>query len=48
VSKHLAVLRGAGLVLLNRRLYQVPAHYIAAAANHPRALASQNQADPWM
>jgi DNA-binding transcriptional ArsR family regulator len=31
VSKHLAVLRGAGLVVLNRRLYQVPAHYIAAA-----------------
>ncbi len=31
VSKHLAVLRGAGLVVLNRRLYQVPAAYIAAA-----------------
>ncbi len=31
VSKHLAVLRGAGLVVVNRRLYQVPAHYIAAA-----------------
>jgi hypothetical protein len=25
------VLRGAGLVVVNRRLYQVPAHYIAAA-----------------
>ena len=31
VSKHLAVLRGAGLVVLTRRLYQVPAHYIAVA-----------------
>ncbi len=31
VSKHLAVLRSAGLVVLNRRLYQVPAAYIAAA-----------------
>jgi DNA-binding transcriptional ArsR family regulator len=31
VSKHLAVLRGAGLVVINRRLYQVPAHYIADA-----------------
>jgi len=31
VSKHLAVLRAAGLVVLNRRLYQVPAAYIAAA-----------------
>lgn len=31
VSKHLAVLRRTGLVVLNRRLYQMPAHYIAAA-----------------
>jgi DNA-binding transcriptional ArsR family regulator len=31
VSKHLAVLRSAGMVALNRRLYQVPAQYIAAA-----------------
>ncbi len=31
VSKQLGVLRRAGLVVLNRRLYQVPAHYIAAA-----------------
>jgi len=31
VSKHLAVLRGAGMVVLNRRLYVVPAQYIAAA-----------------
>jgi DNA-binding transcriptional ArsR family regulator len=31
VSKHLAVLRGAGLVVLNRRLYQVPAAYVADA-----------------
>jgi DNA-binding transcriptional ArsR family regulator len=31
VSKHLAVLRGAGMVTVNRRLYQVPAQYIAAA-----------------
>ena len=31
VSKHLAVLRGAGMVVMNRRLYQVPAQYIAAA-----------------
>ena len=31
VSKHLAVLRGAGLVVMNRRLYQVPAAYIAVA-----------------
>ena len=31
VSKHLAVLRGAGLVVMNRRLYQVPAAYIADA-----------------
>ena len=31
VSKHLAVLRGAGMVVMNRRLYQVPAHYIAVA-----------------
>ena len=31
VSKHLAVLRGAGLVAVNRRLYQVPATYIAVA-----------------
>ena len=31
VSKHLAVLRGAGMVAINRRLYHVPAHYIAAA-----------------
>jgi len=31
VSKHLAVLRGAGLVVVNRRLYQVPAAYIADA-----------------
>ena len=33
VSKHLAVLRGAGLVVLNRRLYQVPAAYIAATTS---------------
>ena len=32
VSKHLAVLRGAGLVVVKRRLYQVPAQYIAVAA----------------
>ena len=31
VSKHLAVLRGAGLVMVNRRLYCVPQAYIAAA-----------------
>ncbi len=31
VSKHLAVLRGAGLVVLNRRLYQVPAACVADA-----------------
>jgi DNA-binding transcriptional ArsR family regulator len=31
VSKHLAVLRWAGLVVVNRRLYQVPAAYIADA-----------------
>jgi DNA-binding transcriptional ArsR family regulator len=31
VSKHLAVLRGAGMVVLNRRLYQVPAQYVVAA-----------------
>jgi len=31
VSKHLAVLRQAGMVVLNRRLYQVPAQYVAAA-----------------
>ncbi len=31
VSKHLAVLRSAGMVVLTRRLYQVPAAYIAAA-----------------
>jgi DNA-binding transcriptional ArsR family regulator len=31
VSKHLAVLRSAGLVVLNRRLYQVPSHHIADA-----------------
>lgn len=31
VSKHLAVLRGAGMVVMSRRLYQVPAQYIAAA-----------------
>jgi DNA-binding transcriptional ArsR family regulator len=31
VSKHLAVLRWAGMVAVNRRLYQVPAQYIAAA-----------------
>ena len=31
VSKHLALLRGAGLVVVNRRLYQVPAAYIADA-----------------
>jgi DNA-binding transcriptional ArsR family regulator len=31
ISKHLAVLRGAGMVILNRRLYQVPAHYVLAA-----------------
>jgi DNA-binding transcriptional ArsR family regulator len=31
VSKHLAVLRGAGLVVVKRRLYQVPAAYIADA-----------------
>ena len=31
MSKHLAVLRGAGLVVVNRRLYQVPAAYIADA-----------------
>jgi DNA-binding transcriptional ArsR family regulator len=31
VSKHLAVLRSAGMVVLNRRLYQVPAAYIADA-----------------
>ena len=31
VSKHLAVLRGAGMVVLNRRLYQVPAQFVAAA-----------------
>jgi hypothetical protein len=31
VSKHLAVLRHAGLVVLNRRLYQVPAAYVADA-----------------
>jgi DNA-binding transcriptional ArsR family regulator len=30
VSKHLAMLRSAGLVVVNRRLYQVPAQYIAA------------------
>lgn len=32
VSKHLAVLRGAGLVVLTRRLYQIPAPFIADAA----------------
>ena len=31
VSKQLGVLRRAGLVVLNRRLYQVPAAYIADA-----------------
>jgi len=31
VSKQLAVLRDAGLVVCNRRLYQLPAAYIAAA-----------------
>ena len=31
VSKHLAVLRSAGMVVLNRRLYQVPAAYVADA-----------------
>lgn len=31
ISKHLAVLRGAGLVVMNRRLYQVPAQHIADA-----------------
>jgi predicted transcriptional regulator len=31
VSKQLGVLRRAGLVVVNRRLYQVPAQYIAAA-----------------
>ncbi len=31
VSQHLTVLRGAGLVVLNRRLYQVPAAYVADA-----------------
>ena len=31
VSKHLAVLRGAGMVVMNRRLYQVPAQFIAVA-----------------
>jgi DNA-binding transcriptional ArsR family regulator len=31
VSQHLTVLRGAGLVVLNRRLYQVPKQYVAAA-----------------
>lgn len=29
VSKQMAVLLRVGLVVLNRRLYQVPAHYIA-------------------
>ena len=31
VSKHLATLRGTGLVVVNRRLYRVPVHYIADA-----------------
>jgi DNA-binding transcriptional ArsR family regulator len=31
VSKHLAVLRSAGMVTVKQRLYQVPAQYIAAA-----------------
>jgi DNA-binding transcriptional ArsR family regulator len=31
VSKHLALLRGTGLVVVNRRLYQVPAAFIADA-----------------
>jgi DNA-binding transcriptional ArsR family regulator len=30
VSKHLAVLRSAGVVVLNRRLYQLPARFIAS------------------
>ena len=31
VSKHMAVLRATGMVIVNRRLYQIPAQYIVAA-----------------
>jgi DNA-binding transcriptional ArsR family regulator len=32
-SRHLAVLRRAGLVVMTRRLYQIPPHFIASAAD---------------
>lgn len=30
ISKHMAVLRAAGMVMMKQRLYQIPAQYIAA------------------